>query len=264
MDFKTNNTRFIYDTMTEEPKLALQTFNQWDRKVELLGAQEAIWQPYTKWVLITTNNYRITSPITGLISLPTAMYDNPNVEFNNNFDGTLDADNCSYDSFSHDESSDMDTFSDVDVIDNSDDEIIITAEGVEGQGCANSSYYSNDNTTTLLQTDTTLATSKLSKQDSIRAIINNIINNGARREGKKGRVEEEEEEQQNFFNFSQSQKAKPKLPGVKLVLQDLSSAAAASHSWEHVVDHKCEKNCKCMAGSYSMHSMYGMQVQNSF
>lgn len=48
MDLKTNNTRFVYETMTEEPKLSLQSFNQSDRKIELLGAQESIWQPYTK------------------------------------------------------------------------------------------------------------------------------------------------------------------------------------------------------------------------
>lgn len=191
------------------------------------------------------------------------MYDNPNADFNNNFDGVLDADNCSYDSFSHDESSDMDTFSDVDLTDNSDDEII-TTQGVEGQGCAYNNCVSNDNTTTLLQTDTTMATSKLSEQLQIRDNINiNIINNGARREGERGRVEEE---QQYFFNFSQSLKAKPKLPEVKLALQDLASAAAvsASHSWEHVVDHKCEKDCGCMSDPSYMYCMNGMQAQNSF
>lgn len=194
------------------------------------------------------------------------MLENPHATHNNNFDGVLDADSCSFDSYSHEDSSDMDTLSDVEITDNSDDEIN-EAKGVYAQGCA-TDFDAKDTTTGTTLTDTALATQNIIHQQSIRAIIaadcdndNNANNdNYLRRGGERGR---EGEEESFSFKSKKQEKAKPKLPGAAALLQELA-ASSSSSSAGHVVVHKCVADCDCMGDYDCMYLQEQMQSQTSF
>jgi hypothetical protein len=192
------------------------------------------------------------------------MLENPHATHNNNFDGVLDADSCSFESYSQEDSSDMDTLSDVEITDHSDDEIN-EAKGVFAQGCA-TEFDAKDTTTGSTLTDTALATQNIIHQQSIRAIIaddcdNNNANNDnyLRRGGERGR---EGEEESFSFNFNKQEKAKPKLPGAAALLQELASSSSSSAG--HVVVHKCVADCDCMGDYDCMYLQEQMQSQTSF
>lgn len=169
----------------------------------------------------------------------------------------------------------MDTFSDIDYTDNSEDDLVdqttLGGQGLGLYGCAQATT-----TTTTFKTDNVLATEQLLHQqntgaDNITIIRENtIITTRAQNEDRSrpnGPVEEGEEGYN--FNFKVTEKAKPKLPEADL-LQDYAAAASlsssrVSHSWSDVVVHKCDDDCACMEPEeYMMYCQQASQSQNSF
>jgi len=215
--------------------------------------------------------YRLTSAGPTSIQLPTALLDNPNFNCNNNFDGVLDADTCSLNSFSNDDSSDMETFSDVELTDHSDDEAMV-AHSVYAQGCADFSS-NNLQGTFLTTTITKIADEELAHQEIIRNNNLNNNNNGDESERASGRSRRDLVEEEFSFKSSKQDKAKPQLPEVSLLqgleLSSISSpiSQVVEHIVEHVSEHECDEDCDCMSATADrcgMYSTQAMQAQNSF
>ena len=189
---------------------------------------------------------------------------------NNNFEGTLDDNSSSFESFSQ-EDSDMDTFSDIDLTESSEDE---TFENLSNSG-NRQSWLGCGTTDTAFKTDNIVATEQLLQHQQLQgeciAIRNNIITTIRGANEDRSRPNGPTEGVEGFiFNFEKSEKAKPKLPGAGL-LQGLAAAATnsssswASHSWVDVVAaHKCDCDCDCMEPEEPMYLQQEYQSQNSF
>ena len=195
-----------------------------------------------------------------------AMLDNPAANINNNFDGVLDADSCSFDTFSNEDSSDMETFSEVEITADQSDEEFTETNGVYGQGCAY--YCGNETTTTSLMTTTIKIDDESLAQEMNRNnnIIDNNITYGSERARGRGRRDFTEEE--FSFNVSKQDKKKPNFPGDALLQGlDLSSSLSVSQVVEHIVESEEECDCDCMADAAACHMHHfqqDQQAQDSF
>lgn len=265
MDFQANTQLLTQKTLTDSPFLQLDTRNQDEQERRYVGDSNWLWHPYEKYVLFVANPSRLTPAEGAPLQLPAAMLDCPGMgNNNNNFDGVLDADSCSLNSFTNEDSSDMDTFSDVDLTDNSEDETYETGS-VSAQGCGFEGSFAS--TTTFLPTTTTTfgiddeqAAQQLIGRDDI--TINSITDDRVRQRSR-GRGDFAEEEPS--FKSLKQEKAKPGLPEVAL-LQGSGSSSFSSPVVEHLVhveDHE-DDDCMCAAAAYGMYYAEDMQMQNSF
>lgn len=208
--------------------------------------------------------------VSGEVNLPMAILSNPHANLNNNFDGILEADSSSYESYSQ-EDSEIETYSDVELTDNSDDEIL-AADDSHDDGFYSQGYCGQEITGTRIKTDLSLAAENYVHQqnnnnENNQTIISDDVSIIRRaqvevRPRGNGPVVVGEE---RSFEFKESEKPKSKLPGVNFLLQELAASAASweSHSWTGVVSHKCDKDCDCMTTGTGMYSA-GYQSQNSF
>lgn len=209
--------------------------------------------------------------VSGEVNLPAAILSNPHANLHNNFDGVLEADSSSYESYSQ-EDSEIDTYSDVELTDNSDDEIL-EADASHADAYACQGYCGQETTETRIKTDLSLAAENYVHQQNNNNENNEIIISDEASIIRRAQVEVRGrgngpviEVEERSFDFKESQKLKPVLPGVKALLQELAASAASyeSHSWSGVVDHKCDKVCDCMTTGTGMYSTGGYQSQNSF
>lgn len=271
MDFQTTTQVFTQFTPSDTPMLSLDTYNQTEQERSYLPQSDCLWHPYTKYVFFVANFSRLTPAEATSIQLPTAMLETRNWDNNNNFDGVLDADTCSLDSFTNDDSSDMDTFSDVELTDSSDEEIY-TAGSVLAQGCgfnANTTPTTTFLPTTSIKIDDESAAEQQTLRDNI-LINNNIIGTiceesdrpRPRSRGRRDTVEEE-----FSFKSGKQDKAKPGLPEADLLQGSrLQSGSPVSHHVVHVEEHEEDEDCDCMyaAAASGMYSNQFMQAQDSF
>lgn len=193
------------------------------------------------------------------------MLNDPTMNLNNNFEGTLEADESSYYSSSFDDS---DTFSDVELTDSSEEEDLETRTWAV-DACVNDETYGRTTTTTTLKTDSALANEQLVHQQIIQDDIISIIredennnNNRSRLEGRSRPNGPVEGGSDFSFSFNKAEKAKPMLPGAGL-LQGLAAASSWSHNLDDVVVHKCDEDCECMEAEEPMYYQQS-QSQNSF
>jgi len=185
------------------------------------------------------------------------MLDNPNACAINNFEGTLDADSCSLESLSQDDS-EMETLSDIELTESSDEDISyrqsIIAEGSDSQGVCGKQ-------TATLKTDNMIAMEQIVHQQTIREdnvnniICNNQTNNTTERSSfaDRSRTAAPATPATTTFEEEESFKAeegKMSKLGQVTLLQNLSLISSDSSTDVHVVDHHCNQICGCMRGMY--------------
>ena len=235
-----------------------------------MGNMDDLWTPYTKYVYNFTNFYRVNNMDSGVVTLPSAAINNRNNNLNNNFDGILVADSCSFDSYSQE--SEMETYSDEVLSCDSDDEVLQADDcldlGQPDSALQQSQSTSRPDRNSKWHCDTAMVHQENTREDGIIPIITDedkitISENpeGEERERSTGSVG------RGFdFDFKNKEKAKPKLPGAGL-LQDgttTSDLSWVNSDWKHVVVHKCSKSCACMSANANMYSQEGYNTQNSF
>lgn len=271
MDFKNiNQSMFSANLNVEEPSLPFRSLNEMTETTETVGYPEDLWTPYTKYVVYASNSYRIAAMDVGQMNLPAAILNNPNFTWNNNFDGILEADSSSYESFSQ-ESSEIDSYSDVDLTDNSEDEVL-EAEGCSGQRDDDQVRTWQPSVGAQLKNNENLAENNLvhqqfSRDGDITTIIpiisdEQVVASDSLRGDGRGRGGCTTTDQQQFiFNAKKQEKAKPKLPEA-LLLQDFAAASAShvSEESEHVVVEECDD---CMYDD-CMYSSNGNSSSSSF
>lgn len=190
------------------------------------------------------------------------MLDNPNMNCNNNFDGVLDADSCSFDSFSQDDS-EIDTFSEGDFLESSDEEMT-DAQPTNILGWTG--RVGGEEVTTV-ETFKTETSKQLKAGIHQQIITDDIIMERSRSRARVAaaavvEAQEQQEEQEEVFKFKEDKKSKPKLPEAGLLqsLALLNSSDSSSHCWSDDCD---DVHCP-VGGMGGMYSYAEYESHNSF
>uniref|UniRef100_A0A7S3KFK2 Uncharacterized protein n=1 Tax=Euplotes crassus TaxID=5936 RepID=A0A7S3KFK2_EUPCR len=162
----------------------------------------------------------------------------------------------------------MDTFSDGELTDNSEEDFCGTRSVLAG-GCGFEGY--NTPTTTFLPITTTKIDDESAAQQQTLFHNNNSINiietteEDNERARARARARRDLTDEEFSFKFCKQEKAKPRLPEVGLLQgSGLGSSSPISHHVVHVEEHK-DEDCDCMyAAASGMYQAQYMQQQNSF
>ena len=94
MDFERTTSNMYTDTINlGEPALPFNSLNGEQDGCEYIGTSDDLWSPYTKYVTCANNQYyRLDSSEMTTINLGVSIMGTNN-NFNNNFEGSLEADN---------------------------------------------------------------------------------------------------------------------------------------------------------------------------